>query len=66
MAEYAAKVAAANDSLSEFRGLLAEYTANPEVVKTRVYSQKLTQILSTIGTIRLLEPGQTTPHIFMP
>ncbi len=65
-AEYASKVAAANDSLSEFRGLLAEYTVNPEVVKTRVYTQKLTQILSTIGTVRLIEPGEDTPHIFMP
>lgn len=64
-AEYASAVAAANDTLSEFRGLLDEYAANPDVVLTRVYSEKLTKILSSIGTIRLLEPGEEMPGILM-
>lgn len=65
-AEYASAVAAANDSLAEFRGLLDEYRANPDVVLTRVYSEKLMRIFSTIGTVRLLEPGEATPSIFLP
>lgn len=64
-AEYASAVAAANDTLSEFRGLLDEYAANPDVVLTRVYSEKLTKILSSIGTIRLLEPGEKTPGVLL-
>ncbi|MBQ2767270.1 MAG: protease modulator HflK [Clostridia bacterium] len=65
-ADYASQVAAANDTLSEFRGLLEEYNTNPDVVMTRVYSQKLTQILSSIGTIHLLEPGESVPNVFVP
>ena len=64
-AEYASAVAAANDSLAEFRGLLDEYAANPDVVLTRVYTEKLTKILASIGTVRLLEPGETTPGILL-
>ena len=64
-AEYASAVAAANQSLVEFRGLLDEYAANPDVVLTRVYTEKLTRILSSIGTVRLLEPGETTPGILL-
>lgn len=64
-AEYASAVAAANSSLAEFRGLLDEYAANPDVVRTRVYTEKLTKILSSIGTVRLLEPGETTPGMLL-
>jgi len=65
-ADNASAVAAANDSLAEFRGLLSEYGTNPDVVMTRVYSQKLTQILAAIGRVHLLEPGEDTPSIFLP
>lgn len=65
-AEGASAIAAANDGLAEFYGLLAEYETNPDVVLTRVYSQKLTGILSSIGRVQLLEPGEKTPGIFLP
>ncbi len=64
-ADYASTVAAANESLAEFRGLLLEYAENPDVVLTRVYTEKLTKILSSIGTVRLLEPGESTPGILL-
>lgn len=65
-AEYSSAVAAATDTLSEFYGLLDEFVANPEVVITRVYSDKLTQLLNKIGSVRLLEPGEETPGILLP
>lgn len=65
-AVYSSGVAAANDALAEFYGLLDEYLVNPEVVVTRVYSDKLTKLLDKIGNIRLLEPGEETPGILLP
>lgn len=65
-AEYSSAVAAAKDALSEFYGLLEEYSTNPDVVITRVYNDKLTQLLEKIGTVRLLEPGEETPGILLP
>ena len=65
-AEYSSKVAAANDVLAEFYGLLEEYRTNPEVVITRVYSEKLSKLLAKIGSVRLLEPGEKTPGILLP
>ena len=57
--EYQTKTAGAKQILTEFEGLLDEFQVNPEVVKTRVYSTKLTEILSTIGSIRVVQDGES-------
>ncbi|MBP3391259.1 MAG: protease modulator HflK [Clostridia bacterium] len=52
---HASKVADANMNLTEFWGVLDEYKRDPEVVRTRIYSQKLSTILDTIGSIRVVQ-----------
>lgn len=47
-------VAAANDDLAEFWGVLEEYKTSPEVVKTRIYSTKVPAALSKIGKVRVV------------
>lgn len=56
---YAEKVAQANQALAEFWGVLEEYKTNPEGVKARIYSQKVTEFLDKIGTIRMVTDGDT-------
>lgn len=56
--EYASKTAAANDELSEFWGVLEEYNSNPENVRTRIYSQKVSEIMFKIGKIRVVQDGE--------
>ena len=51
--------AEARKNLTEFNGLLDEFTGNPEVVKTRVYSTKIAEIIASIGTIRVVQDGET-------
>lgn len=52
---HASKVADVNMELTEFWGVLEEYERDPEVVRTRIYSQKLSTILDTIGSIRVVQ-----------
>lgn len=52
---HSSKVATANMELTEFWGVLEEYKRDPEVVRTRIYSQKLSTILDTIGSIRIVQ-----------
>lgn len=58
-ADYSAKTSAANLALAEFWGLLDEFEQNPDVVKTRVYNAKVTQMLDTISKIRVVQDGET-------
>ncbi|MBR5280705.1 MAG: protease modulator HflK [Clostridia bacterium] len=51
----ASKVADANMELSEFWGVLEEYERDPAVVRTRIYSQKISAILDNLGTIRVVQ-----------
>lgn len=52
---YSSSVAAANSDLAEFWGLLEEYEANPDVVKTRIYSQKISDAIAKIGKIIVVQ-----------
>lgn len=52
-------VAAANLAMSEFWGLLDEFEANPQVVKTRVFNEKVTKLLDTIGQIRVVQDEES-------
>lgn len=62
-AEYSEKVAAANKDLAEFWGVLEEYKTNPQEVRTRIYSQKVSEFMKKIGSIRVVSDGET--NIFL-
>ena len=57
--EYSASVAYANAELSEFWGVLDEYTQNPELVSIRIYNTKLSEAVGRIGKIRVVQDGET-------
>ena len=57
--EKTGKVATANSDLSEFWGLLEEFKENPDVVRTRLYTQKVTEAIKKIGTVRVVQDGDT-------
>ena len=54
----AEKSANANSELYEFWGVLEEYEVNPEVVKARIYSNKLTSFLKRLAYVRVVEDGE--------
>ncbi len=54
----AEKSANANSELYEFWGVLEEYEANPDVVKARIYSNKLTTFLKRLAYVRVVEDGE--------
>ncbi len=56
---YSSAVAKANNELSEFRGVLDEYTQNPELVKIRLYNSKLSEAVRRIGKVRVVGDGET-------
>lgn len=58
-------VSQAETDLAEFWGLLEEYRQNPQVVRTRLYSMKVSQLLETIGRVHVVEDGQTRIYIDM-
>lgn len=57
---YAAATAEANTALAEFWGVLEEYEANPRVVMTRMFATKTEAILQKIGTVRVVQEGEST------
>lgn len=50
----ATAVSAATSDLATFWGVLDEYNATPDVVRVRIYSEKMSKALATIGTIRVV------------
>ena len=52
---YYASLSTAQTDLSEFRGVLSEFEADPEAVKTRIYNEKMAVILKNIGTVRMVD-----------
>lgn len=57
--QYSSAVAAANSDLSEFWGSIEEYSANPELVKVRLYNSKVSSAISKIGKVRVVQNGET-------
>ena len=57
--DYASAVAAANDDMAEFWGVIEEYRRSPDVVRTRIYSAKVSEVMSKIGKIRVVQDGET-------
>ncbi len=52
-------IAQANTDLAEFWGVAEEYATNPELVRARLYSTKVRQMLEAIGTVRVVQDGET-------
>jgi membrane protease subunit HflK len=52
-------IAAANSDLYEFYGVLEEYTQNPEVVRIRIYNTAMTNIIRTIGTVKIVDDSDS-------
>ena len=40
-------------------GVLEEYESNPQVVRTRLYGVKASQFLEKVGSIRVVQDGET-------
>lgn len=57
--QYASAVAAANTDLVEFYGTLEEFRTNPEVVRVRIFTEKMSEILSKIGKVKVVQDGDT-------
>lgn len=51
---------------ARFNSILAEYRSAPEVTRTRMYLETLTQVLPTIGSVLVVQEGQTGPLPIMP
>ncbi len=62
--KYSESVSAANLDLTEFYGTVKEYEENPDAVKTRIYTEKVTAAIGKIGKIRVVKDGET--KIFLP
>ena len=56
-------MAAANQDLAEFWGVLEEYESDPQGVKARLYSKKVSEMLGKIGTVRIVPDGDTNIFI---
>ena len=52
-------VSAANKALVEFWGVLQEYKANKNVVKTRIHNEKISEAISKIGTVKIVQDGDS-------
>ena len=57
--EKSERVATANKNLAEFWGVVEEYRQNPQVVKTRIYNTKYQEIISKIGTVKIVQDGDS-------
>ena len=57
--QYWNSVSSAKSDLSEFWGVLEEFGATPDVVKSRIYNEKMAQALSKIGQVRLVDDGDS-------
>lgn len=57
--KYSESVSAANLDLTEFYGTVKEYEENPDAVKTRIYTEKVTAAIGKIGKIRVVKDGNT-------
>lgn len=64
--KYSRSISQADSSLSEFRGVLAEYESDPdslEAIKTRLYTEKVMSVTSRIKQVILVPDGDS--HIII-
>jgi len=56
---YSMAISNATTDLAEFWGVLDEYNQTPEVVRTRLYSQKISKAISKIGTVKVVRDDES-------
>lgn len=56
---YSSLTAAANQSVAEFWGLLDEYKINRTLVRTRIYNEKISEAISKIGKVKVVQEGDS-------
>lgn len=52
-------ISKANARLSEFWGVLEEFERNKEVVKLRIYNEKISEAISKIGKVKVVQDGES-------
>ena len=57
--DYSNSISAANKALIEFWGVLQEFKANKNVVKTRIHNEKISEAISKIGTVKIVQDGDS-------
>lgn len=57
--DYSAAVSDANQAVAEFWGLLEEYKLNRTVVRTRVHNEKISEAISKIGKVKVVQEGES-------
>lgn len=57
--EYSAAISDANQALSEFWGVVEEYKLNRNVVRTRIYNEKISEAISKIGKVKVVQEGDS-------
>ena len=62
----ATRLAQANGDTSLFRNVIAQYRANPGVVKERLYREATDSVMSKVGVKVLVPQSQNAPRIFLP
>ena len=55
--------AEAENSLAEFNGVLDEFLRDPEAVKTRIYGEKISRIISSFGSVKITDAGSDSKII---
>lgn len=62
----AARYAQARGDTSLFRNVIAQYKANPGVVKERLYREAVDSVMNKVGVKVLVPEGQGAPRIYLP
>ena len=57
---FESQTALAKVALTEFWGVLEEYELAPEVVRVRLFNTKSAEIMAKIGTVRIVQDGEST------
>ena len=57
---HSAALSEATADLTEFWGVLEEYEANTQAVRSRIYTEKMLKVLEQIGTVRVVTDDDST------
>ena len=57
--EHSEATSVANQAVAEFWGLLDEYKLNRALVRTRIYNEKISEAISKIGTVKIVQDGDS-------
>ena len=57
--EHSEATVVANQAVAEFWGLLDEYKLNRALVRTRIYNEKISEAISKIGKVKIVQDGDS-------